>query len=96
MLEVGNTGSAAKDRSHFGGWAIVSSPLILGVDLTDDSKLLEAWPTISNVEVIAVNQQWAGHPGYHVRSFTPPSVGLSFVVPAECNGSSAQARSPPG
>lgn len=66
MLEVGNfegADAAVQARSHFGAWCIVSSPLILGLDLTDDSALGDIWSVITNREAIAVNQAWAGHPG---------------------------------
>jgi len=42
---------------------IVSSPLVLGTDLTDPSVLARVWPIVANAEAIAVNQQWHGHPG---------------------------------
>ena len=60
MLEVGRMPehNAAESRSHFSAWAIVSAPLVLGFDLSDDTKLDAAWPVISNKEVIAVSQTW--------------------------------------
>jgi len=67
MLEVGNLATFQEDRAHFGAWCIVSSPLILGYDLTDDAKTDRVWPIISNREAIAVNQAWAGHPGRMLR-----------------------------
>lgn len=74
MLEVGcqdGPGGSAGDpgmnhaemRSHFGAWAIISSPLILGLDVNDDAAMDEVWPIIANPEAIAVNQAWAGHSG---------------------------------
>jgi hypothetical protein len=44
-------------------WAIVSSPLVLSVDLTNTAMLDRVWPILSNREVIGVNQHWAGSPG---------------------------------
>jgi alpha-galactosidase len=60
MLEVGNfDGDAAavfmESRTHFGAWCIVSSPLILGLDLTDENKVDSVWDIISNTEAIAVS-----------------------------------------
>ena len=49
-------------------WCIVSSPLILGLDLTDSAKVDAVWDIISNKEAIEVNQQWAGQPGRLVTS----------------------------
>ena len=44
-------------------WAVTSSPLILGFDLTNTTLLSATWPIIANEEVLAVSQVWAGHPG---------------------------------
>ena len=60
------------NRAHFGAWCIVSSPLILGFDVLDARAFDVVWPVISNTEAIAINQQWAGHAGWLVRSWTPP------------------------
>jgi len=73
MLEVGNfAGDAAmaytESRTHFGAWCIVSSPLILGLDLTDSANVDIVWDIITNKEAIAVNQLWAGQPGQLVDS----------------------------
>jgi hypothetical protein len=74
MLEVGNFASSpaalayTESRTHFGAWCIVSSPLVLGLDVTDGGKLDAVWEIISNTEAIAVNQQWAGQPGRLVAS----------------------------
>lgn len=67
MMEVGRMANYTEDRTHFGAWAITSSPLILGYDLNDQSITTKIWDIISNQEVIAVNQQWEGHPGRLVK-----------------------------
>ena len=73
MMEVGRLASNAEDRSHFGAWAIVSSPLILGLDVLNSTLLDQVWPIISNKEAIAVNQAWNNHPGSRVNvTSTPP------------------------
>jgi hypothetical protein len=92
MLEVGNMATLEEDRSHFGAWVIVSSPLILGYDVANRSLTRKVWPIISNVEAIAVNQQWAGHPGRLIRAWnlnpTPPSGDTdSYAVGFPCNRS---------
>jgi hypothetical protein len=46
-----------------GAWAVVSSPLTLSHDVNNDTIMDAVWPLISNTEVIAVNQAWAGHAG---------------------------------
>jgi len=76
MLEVGNFQgplNLTESRSHFGAWCVISSPLILGLDVTDSSKLDDVWDIISNKEAIAVNQAWAGHPGKRLQP--PPEYG---------------------
>jgi hypothetical protein len=54
-----------------GAWCIVSSPLILGMDMSNASTMADVWPYISNTEAIAVNQAWAGDPGRLI--YPPPS-----------------------
>ena len=66
MLEVGNLANATEDRSHFGAWAIVSSPLILSFNLSDQARMQRAWSIISNRAVLEVNQRWVGSPGRRV------------------------------
>jgi alpha-galactosidase len=72
MLEVGVTNTQdptqrqlnhSESRSHFGAWAIVSAPLILGLNLSDTPTLRSVWDIITNTEAIAVNQQYAGFSG---------------------------------
>jgi len=70
MLEVGNIGGSLaviESRTHFGAWCVVSSPLILGLDILDNKRVDSIWDIISNKEAIAVNQAWAGHPGRLVK-----------------------------
>lgn len=55
--------SLNESRAHFGAWCVVSSPLILSHDLTNDEQYDAAWPVISNEDAIRVNQAWAGDPG---------------------------------
>ena len=55
--------TVSEARNHFGGWAIVSSPLVLGFDLRNATMLDLHWDTITNTDAIAVNQDWAGHSG---------------------------------
>ena len=53
MLEVGRmegsgessaAESDAESASHFAAWAIVSAPLVLGFDLTNNTQLDKTWP----------------------------------------------------
>lgn len=79
MLEVGVTNSQhpglrtlnlTEARTHFGAWCIVSSPLVLGFDLTDNDALTEVWDIIANTEAIAVNQAWASDAGVLIANAT--------------------------
>ena len=58
MLEVGNGMTAAEDRAHFSMWAMLSAPLMAGNDLRKMSP--ESWQTLTNKEVIAVDQDVLG------------------------------------
>lgn len=78
--------SYAEARSHFGAWCIVSSPLVLGIDLTNATAVDSVWDIITNTEAIAVNQAYYGHSGGLYNSSGAP---LRLSIP----GTSA-ARSP--
>ena len=69
MLQVGRLATLSEDRTHFGAWCIVSSPLILGHDVTDEKLNDKIWDIISNTEAIRVNQAWTGHPGRLISEF---------------------------
>ena len=64
-------------RTHFGAWAIVSSPLVIGLNVTDAPTVETFYPIISNAEAIAVNQEYAGESGNRfwmsddMTAFTP-------------------------
>lgn len=86
MLEVGvspglHKGEVAltfpEARAHFGAWAIVSSPLVLGLDVRDDAVMDAVWPIISNKEAIAVNQAYAGSSGTRI-AFSSTNVTFPF------------------
>jgi hypothetical protein len=88
----------AESRTHFGGWAIVSAPLILGLSLSlDDPAAQKAidsvWDVITNKEVIAVSQTWAGLPGALVREWQAPNVPtlVSTACPAAAAAAAAAA-----
>ncbi|MDD4968531.1 MAG: alpha-galactosidase [Paludibacter sp.] len=62
MLEVGRGLTAEEDKSHLSMWCILSSPLVLGNDLTNMSA--ETKEIITNAEVIAVNQDTTSLQGH--------------------------------
>lgn len=37
-------------RSHFSAWSIVSSPLVLSMDVNDDAVMDQVWEIVSNKE----------------------------------------------
>jgi len=55
--------SDEESRSHFGSWAIVSSPLTLSHDVNDDTISDKIWPIISNTEALEVSQAYFGFSG---------------------------------
>ena len=78
---------AAESRTHFGAWAIVSAPLVLGMSLSLDDPVAQkaldtVWDVITNKEVIAVSQTWAGLPGALVREWQAPNVPT--LIPTAC------------
>ena len=44
--------SYTEARTHFNAWCIVSSPLILSHDMTNDTVSDEVWPIITNTEAL--------------------------------------------
>lgn len=58
MLEVGNGLPEEENKSHFALWCILSSPLVLGNDLTKMSTA--TLNILKNSEAIAINQDTSG------------------------------------
>lgn len=54
MLQVGRGMTYEEDKAHFSMWAIMTSPLLAGNDLTKMSK--ETIEILTNKEIIAINQ----------------------------------------
>ena len=54
MLEVGRGLSKEEDRTHFGMWCIMASPLLIGCDMSTLSSTTLA--LLKNTELIALNQ----------------------------------------
>ena len=65
MLEVGRGLSAEEDKTHFGMWCIMSSPLLIGCDLNDIKG--NALSLMQNEELIALNQNTLGQQAYVVE-----------------------------
>lgn len=64
MLEIGRGLSDAEERTHFGMWCMLSSPLLIGCDLTTIPE--KSLTLIKNPELIALNQDPLALQG-HIR-----------------------------
>lgn len=62
MLEIGRGLSPAEEETHFGMWCIMSSPLLIGCDLTTIPEASLA--LLKNKELIALNQDRLGLQAY--------------------------------
>ncbi|WSY18994.1 NPCBM/NEW2 domain-containing protein (plasmid) [Embleya sp. NBC_00896] len=84
MLEVGNGGmTTAEYRTHFTLWSMMSAPLLIGTDLRTASA--DTFETLSNADVIAVDQDPLGKQGTVVSN----SGGLVVMVKELANGDRA-------
>ena len=64
MLEVGRGLTEEEDKTHFGMWCIMSSPLLIGCDMNDIKG--NALELMQNKELIALNQNTLGLQAYVV------------------------------
>lgn len=65
MLEIGRGLSEEEEYTHFGMWCIMSSPLLIGCDMTTiPQRSLEL---LKNKELIAINQDVLGLQAYPVQ-----------------------------
>ena len=69
--------SYTEARTHFNAWCIVSSPLILSHDLTNDTISDQVWPIVANTEALAVSKAWAGESGTVFKDSGVDTVMLS-------------------
>lgn len=65
MMQIGNGLSLEEERTHFSMWCMMSTPLMLGCDLTAISP--ETLEIVKNREMIAVNQDEACLQAYPVK-----------------------------
>lgn len=65
MLEVGRGLTKEEDKTHFGIWCVMSSPLLIGCDMNNISG--DALALLQNKELIAVNQDVLGLQAYVVK-----------------------------
>ena len=88
VLEVGNGGMTdAEYVTHFSLWAISKAPLLIGCDVRNMSAATLA--TLTNAEVIAVNQDPLGVQGKKV-AFQPSQTNVtSNVILTDCSAVSS-------
>jgi hypothetical protein len=92
VLEIGNGGMTdAEYVTHFSLWSITKAPLIIGCDVTKMSAATIS--TLTNSEVIAVNQDPLGIQGKKVAFASSHSPSASSGVNmANCLSSSIEPR----
>ena len=73
MLEVGRSLSAIEDRTHFGMWCIMSSPLLIGCDMKHLNTA--ALNLLRNKEIIALNQD-----DLCIQAYVVQHVGDTYVL----------------
>lgn len=67
MMQIGNGLSLEEEKTHFSMWCMMSTPLMLGCDLTKISA--ETLEIIKNKELIAINQDEACLQAYPIKEF---------------------------
>lgn len=87
VLEIGNNVlTDTEGVSHFSLWAIAKAPLIIGCDVSNMSATTLS--TLTNREVIAVNQDSLGIQGKRIASMSAPLRNASGeVMIANCSSS---------
>ena len=73
MLEVGRSMTLTEDRTHFGLWCIMSSPLLIGCDLSNIRS--SALNLLKNKELIALNQD-----PLHLQAYVCQREGGCYVL----------------
>lgn len=67
--------SFEEERTIFASYAIISSPLILSFDVTNDTEVERLWPIIANERVLSINGQWDGEAGHVLKRAHETFVG---------------------
>ncbi|MBO4871247.1 MAG: alpha-galactosidase [Muribaculaceae bacterium] len=73
MLEVGRSMSQVEDETHFAMWCIMSSPLLIGCDLTTIKP--ETLRLLTNADLIALNQD-----PLHLQPYIVEKQGDCFIL----------------
>ncbi len=83
MLQVGNGMSYEEDKTHFAMWCMMSTPLMLGMDLNSISE--ETLSIISNEELIAINQDVACIQAIPVKTYNGVEVWVKDLGSSNSN-----------
>ena len=75
MLEVGRSMSQTEDETHFGMWCIMSSPLLIGCDLSTLKNKPQTLALLCNSDLIALNQD-----RLHLQAYVADKQGECFVM----------------
>lgn len=73
MLEVGRTLTAEEDQTHFGMWCIMSSPLLIGCDMTKLSA--STLKLLKNEDLIALNQD-----SLHLQAYVAQHKNDTYIL----------------
>ena len=73
MLEVGRTLTTVEDRTHFGMWCMMSSPLLIGCNIKTIPSI--ALNLLKNTELIALNQD-----DLCLQAYVVQHVGDTYVL----------------
>lgn len=65
MLEIGRSLTESEERVHFGLWCMMSSPLLIGCDMTTIRE--QSLSLLKNQELIALNQDTLGLQAYPIQ-----------------------------
>ena len=75
MLEVGRSMTQVEDETHFGMWCIMSSPLLIGCDMTTLSYKPTTLSLLTNRDLIALNQD-----PLHLQAYVADKQGECFIL----------------
>lgn len=75
--------SPEEERTLFANWAIISSPLVLGLDVRNDTEVERYWPIVTNERALRINSAWAGSAGELLKA-SPSSTRQRVNVGALC------------
>ncbi len=73
MLEVGRSMSEEEDKTHFGMWCIMSSPLLIGCDMEKITNTTKA--LLRNADLISLNQD-----SLHLQAYVCQRQGDCYVL----------------